>query len=56
MQRTTSNNDSWTIFPYHIYDQADQISLLTEGALFIWAFQSWVSLFKDLQEFKVAYQ
>ena len=30
------------------------ITLLTEEALFTWAFQSWVSL--DLQEFKVAYQ
>ena len=30
------------------------ITLLTEEALFTWAFQSWVSL--DLQEFKVAFQ
>ena len=32
------------------------IPLLTEEALFTWAFRSWVSLFKYLQEFKVACQ
>ena len=30
--------------------------LLTEEALFTWVFQRWISLFKYLQGFKVAYQ
>ena len=32
------------------------IALLDEEVLFTWACQRWVTLFKYLQEFKVAYQ
>ena len=50
MQLTNSNNDSRSIVPYHVHNQAGLDNLS------VWALRKWVSLFKCLQEFKVAYQ
>ena len=50
---THNDQDFFTMFTTrHIF----KIPLLAEESLFIWAFRRWVSLFKYLQEFKVAYQ
>ena len=52
MQPTNSNSDSWPTFPYHVHNQADFDNPFINGrGFFTSAFQSWVSLFKDLQEF-----
>ena len=51
IQRTANNNtDSKPIFPYHVHNQAGFDDRITS------TFRGWVSLFKYLQEFKVAYQ
>ena len=54
--KATHNQQQWDQFflTMSTIKQILTITLLTEEALFTWAFQSWVSL--DLQEFKVAYQ
>ena len=50
---TKMRNDLKWIFTIR---QVLTIPLLTEEALFTWAFLRWGSIFKFLQEFKVAYQ
>ena len=50
-----THNDQY-FFTMSTTRQILTIRLLAEEALFTWAFQRWVSLFKYLQEFKVAYQ
>ena len=57
MQLTSSNSDPWPIFLYHVYNQAgfDNPFIIGRGC-FTWASRRRVSLFKCLQEFKVAYQ
>ena len=56
MQPTTLNSDSWLSFSYNVHSQAGFDNPFTnEKALFTWVFRRRVSLFKYLQEFKVAY-
>ena len=53
----TSNKRFETNCPYHVRNPAGFGNpLFTEEALFAWAFQRWVLLFKYLQEIEVAYQ
>ena len=42
MQPTTSNKDSWPIFPDHVHNQ----TIPSLAALFTRAFRTWVSVFK----------
>ena len=65
MQPTTSNNDSWSVFLYHVQNQADFDNLFINGRGFICLV---LGPFKDefdflqeflqkhLQELKMAYQ
>ena len=56
MQPTTLNSDSWLSFSYNVHNQAGFDNPFTnEKALFTWVFRRRVSLFKYLQEFKVAH-
>ena len=54
-QSNETHNDQY-LFTMSTTRQILTISLLAKEALFAWAFRKWVSLFKYLQEFKVACQ
>ena len=55
-QKGSNATHKGPVFPYHVHNQVDFDNVFIVGRGFIYLdIQKWVSLFKYLQEFKVAY-